>query len=370
MIARIDGMLSFLWLMLMVVGVIFVAGVSSDGVSSWPTSISIRHLVYVVLSLIAFVVVLTIPLDLVFRYHKLALLGAVLLCVLVLVPNIGLKEGGSRRWIDLGFISLQASEWVRLLVVVYVAGYLASNRDKLATRFSVPLRLLIWIALLAFLVLLEPDYGTVVILGTTVIGMLFLAGARIQHLAIVGAFGIALIGGLAFTASYRLQRLMSFIDPWQDAYSTGYQLTHSLIGIGRGELLGVGLGASIQKHDFLPAAHNDFILAIIAEETGFVGVVVVLALIVMLVLKCLRVGKEARESGNHFGSNIAYGTGLLIGIQSFIHIGVNLGVLPTKGLTLPFVSYGGNSLLVCAMLLAMVCRAKSEVPAKVEMKDV
>ena len=370
MIARIDGMVSFLWLMLMAVGVIFVAGVSSDGASSWPNSISIRHLIYVVLSLVVFTAVLSAPLSLLFHFHKFALLGAVILCVLVLVPGIGLIEGGSRRWINLGLISLQASEWVRILVIVYVAGYLAANRDQLHKRFAVPLKLLIWVSLLSFLILLEPDYGTVVILGATVMGMLFLAGARVAHLAIVGALVVALIGGLAFTASYRLQRLMSFTDPWQAAYSTGYQLTHSLIGIGRGELLGVGLGASIQKHDFLPAAHNDFILAIIAEETGFVGVVVVMALIVTLVLKCLRIGRESHDSGNHFGSNLAYGTGLLLGIQSFIHIGVNLGVLPTKGLTLPFVSYGGNSLLVCAMLLAMVCRAKSEEPAKVEMKDV
>ena len=369
MTLRIDGILSFLWAMLMAIGVIFVASVSSDGVTSWPTSLSVRHLIYVLLSLIAFVVMLSIPSELVFRYHKLALLGAILLSVLVLLPSIGLKEGGSRRWIDLGFVSLQASEWVRLLVVIYVAGYLAANREKLHKSFFVLLRLLFWITLIAFLIYLEPDFGTIVILACTVIGMLFLSSVRLVHLGFVASVGVAAITALAFAQPYRIERMMSFVDPWRDAYSSGYQLAHSLIGFGRGELFGVGLGSSIQKHDFLPAAHNDFILAIIAEETGFMGVVLVMTLIVMLVLRCLRIGREARESGNHFGSNLAYGTGILLGVQSFVHIGVNLGVLPTKGLTLPFISYGGNSLLVCAMLLAMVCRVKSEIPATVEMKD-
>jgi cell division protein FtsW len=216
------------------------------------------------------------------------------------------------------------------------------------------------LAVVCGLLLLQPDFGTAVVLCATACGLLFVAGARLRHFLAVVALGAAALVGIAVLQPYRLDRLVSFADPWQFAFGSGYQLTQALIAFGRGEIFGLGLGEGIQKLFYLPEAHNDFIFAVIAEELGLVGALTVLSLFAVLVVRILRVGRQALDAGTAFGGYLVYGVGLLLGVQCLINLGVNTGVLPTKGLTLPFVSYGGNSLVVSCAMIGLVLRVQLE----------
>lgn len=272
-----------------------------------------------------------------------------LLLVLVLVPGIGIEVNGSRRWLPLGPVRMQPSELAKLALVVHMAAYLACKHDavgQLREGIVYPSAI---VAAFAVLLLLEPDFGSAVVLAATVSGMLFLAGVRLLHF-LVGA-GVAAAGmvALALLAPYRMARLTSFMDPWSDPFGSGFQLVQALIAFGRGEWLGVGLGGSVQKLHYLPHASTDFLLAVIAEELGLVGVAVVLALFTVILWRAFAIAREARRGGRLFAARLAQGLGLLLVLQAVINIGVNMGVLPTKGLTLPMLSYGGSSLIVsCA----------------------
>jgi cell division protein FtsW len=322
----------------------------------------LKHGVFLAASLAGMLFVMCIPLSWWHRGHRLAFLAATVLCVLVLVPGVGVEVNGARRWIGLGNFSLQAAEVCKFLLLIYMAGYLERFQDDLADDPRVLLRPLGMLLVLGGLLLLQPDFGTAVVLALTTCGLLFIAGARLRHFLAVVTLGAVILVALAVLQPYRMERLVSFVDPWRFAFGSGYQLTQALIAFGRGEIFGLGLGEGIQKLFYLPEAHNDFIFAVIAEELGLVGALAVMSLFAVLVVRILRLARHALDAGNLFGGFLAYGVGLMLGVQCLINLGVNTGVLPTKGLTLPFVSYGGNSLLVSCAMIGLVLRLQIEQP--------
>jgi len=362
MIRNLDPILMMLWVVALATGVVMVASASAplaDAVSGLGPFVT-RHLFYLGGGLVLFAVCLTLPLEFWRLVHRQLLLAAVVLAIVVLVPGIGHLVNGARRWISIGPVSIQAAEVGKVVMVVYLAGFLARQRQSIAERPSLLLAPLAIVGLLAVLYLAEPDFGSVVVLTLLCGGVFFLAGARVRDFALFALAAVALLALLTVLQPYRMQRLVTFLDPWSVAYGSGYQLTQALIAFGRGDWFGLGLGAGIQKLYYLPEAHNDFIFAVIAEELGLLGAASVLLLLVALVLRIFRIAGNALAEGRDFGAFVGYGAGLVIGVQTLINVGVNTGTLPTKGLTLPFVSYGGNSLLMCCALIGLAMRVEME----------
>lgn len=285
---------------------------------------------------------------------------AFLLLLLVLIPGIGVKVNNARRWLDLGLFRLQASEPARLAIILYLVGYVTRRRTELQSSFTGLVKPLLPVVLAGALLMLEPDFGATALLMAVTLLVLFLAGARLLHLLVLASAAGVVLVGLVMTASYRLQRLMSFTDPFADIENGGWQLAQSLIAIGRGEWTGVGLGNSVQKLLYLPETHTDFIFAIWAEEFGLVGVVVLLALFGLLVWRAFRIGRYAEYRGQFFSAHLCYAIGGWIGLQALINIAVNMGLLPTKGLTLPLLSYGGSSLITVCLMVALLLRVDHE----------
>ena len=352
----LDRPLLFTWLVVLAFGLVMVASASA----AMERDYFPRHGAYLAIALLAFLVVLAIPLAVWRRCRHLAWIAAVALCAAVFVPGLGLEHNGATRWIDLGVATLQPSEPARLLLLVYLAGFLARHDEALKDNMRVLIGPLLVIGAILALLVAEPDIGSMVVLGGTAGALLFLAGMRLRYVVPLVIVAAALFTVLALAEPYRLQRLTSFTDPWATPYTSGYQLIQALIAFGRGELFGLGLGAGIQKLDYLPEAHNDFIFAVIAEELGLLGALVLLALLGFLVYRILAAGRRLLDGGEKFGGYLCYGAGLVLGLQALINLGVTSGILPTKGLTLPFVSYGGNSLIVCCALIGLVCRAQLE----------
>jgi len=322
-----------------------------------------RHLVYSLLGAAVGFVVLQVPSRIWYQYSYPLLALSVLLLVLVLVPGVGREVNGSSRWLAIGPLNLQVAEVVKFSMIVFMAAYL--NRHQLQMReqwqrFIPPVLIL---GLLGVLLLLQPDFGSTVVVAGTVLVLMFLAGVRLWLFCGLLMLGGAMMAALAMTSPYRLQRLVTFLDPWADQFNTGYQLTQSLIAFGRGEWLGVGLGNSVQKLFYLPEAHTDFVFAIFAEEFGLLGVVVVVGLFVLLVARIFAAARLAVQRQDWFAAYTCFGIGVLLAGQAFINMGVTSGLLPTKGLTLPFISYGGSSLLVCCAMTGLMLRIG------VEMKD-
>lgn len=280
--------------------------------------------------------------------------------VLVLIPGIGREVNGSMRWIGIGSVTLHASEPVKICVIAYLAGYLVRHGQQVRESFFGFMRPIIVLTLIAGLLLLEPDYGACVVLFVTALGMLFMGGVPLSRFFAWVLVAMTALFSLAVLSPYRLQRLMSFSDPWKDPFDSGFQLTQALIAFGRGDWFGVGLGGSVQKLFYLPEAHTDFVFAVLAEELGLFGSVLVIFLFCFVVWRAFVIGYVAERVGNLFSAYFAYGIGLIIGIQTFINIGVNMGVLPTKGLTLPLMSYGGNSIIVTCVLFGILLRIESE----------
>jgi len=281
--------------------------------------------------------------------------GAILICALlalVLVMFVGKTVNGSTRWLSIGPINIQVSELAKLAFFSYLAAYIVRRHSEVieqAKGFYKPLAVFL---VLAGLILRQPDLGTVVVMFVTTVGMLFLAGAKLRDFFALIFGGVVLVIGLIMVSPYRMKRVTSFLDPWQDPFGDGYQLTQSLMAFGRGDWLGQGLGNSIQKLEYLPEAHTDFIFAIWAEEMGLIGVAVLLLLQLMLALRALWIGKNSLAIGHSYGGYLALGIGIWISFQTAVNTGAASGMLPTKGLTLPLISYGGSSLWV--MMLAMV----------------
>jgi cell division protein FtsW len=301
-----------------------------------------------------------IPTHLIERLSTPLLIIAVAMLFIVLVPGLGHSVNGSRRWLRIAAFNFQVSEAARVLVLTYIASYCVRKEEELRTTFvgiAKPLGLL---ACVGALLLAEPDFGAASVLFITGFGLLFLAGARLRYvIAMTVAAGIG-FATLAVTSSYRLRRLTTFLDPWADPFNSGFQLTQSLIAIGRGEWFGVGLGGSVQKLFYLPEAHTDFLFAVLAEELGLAGVVLTLSLFLALAWRSFHIAQLANEAGLKFASYLAAAFGLWLGIQAFINIGVNMGVLPTKGLTLPLMSYGRSSLIVTLTWVGLLLRVYHE----------
>lgn len=304
-----------------------------------------------------------LPLALWEQYGPYMIIASIVALALVLIPGIGKEVNGSRRWIDLGIITVQVSETVKLLIIVYLAGYLVRRGHLVQSTFGGFLRPLVLMGVVSALLLLEPDFGASVVVVGTALLMLFVAGVRFsQFVALVGFVGS--IGALLIALSpYRMRRFASFLDPFSDPFDSGFQLTQSLIAIGSGGPFGVGFGQSVQKLFYLPEAHTDFLFAIIAEELGLVGAMALVAVYGFIVFRCFRLSAEAERQGNRFGGYVALGIGIWIGMQAFINLGVNMGILPTKGITLPLVSYGGSSAVVFAATFALLLRVESDVRA-------
>jgi cell division protein FtsW len=267
---------------------------------------------------------------------------------------------GSRRWLLVGPITLQASEPARLCLLLYISSYAVRRAQELGASLNGLVKPLLVIGGASALLLAEPDFGSAVVLGATTLGVLFVAGARLRDFLLAVAVGVVLLAILALSAQYRLARLMVFRDPWADPFAGGFQLTQSLIAIGRGDLGGVGLGESVQTLFYLPEAHTDFVFAVLVEELGFAGASIVIALFCIVVYRAVVLGREALQSGMHFQGLVAIGVGLMLGFEAFINIGVNTGLLPTKGLPLPLVSYGRSSTVVTLVALGLLLRIHRE----------
>ena len=316
----------------------------------------IRHGVYLTISLIVGWVVYHIPSRVWQEKAPYLFVGAFVLLILVLVPGIGKVVNGSRRWINLVVLNLQPSELMKLAVVMYAANYTVRKAEWMHSVRKGFMPMAIAVIATGALLLLEPDFGAFTVIASIAMGTLFLGGinGRIFAALLVVSLGAFVV--LIISSPYRLQRVTGFMDPWQDPYGKGYQLSHSLIAFGRGEWLGVGLGGSVEKLFYLPEAHTDFLMAVIAEECGFIGIAVVIALFATVVRRAFVIAAQARDQERYFQALVAQGMGIWLGVQSFINIGVNMGLLPTKGQTLPLLSYGGSALLANCSALAILLR--------------
>lgn len=316
----------------------------------------IRHLIYISLGLIAATLTLLIPMASWDRLSGKLLLAAFILLVLVLVPGIGREVNGSMRWIGFGFFNIQPSELAKLFVVIYLAGYLERRQEEVREQWWGFFKPFVILLPMAFLLLMEPDFGATVIMMGAAVAMLFLGGVGLFRFGLMAILAIFAVYVLAQTQEYRMQRLITFTDPWADQYGSGYQLTQALIAFGRGDWLGVGLGNSVQKQFYLPEAHTDFVFSVLAEELGMVGALATVALFAFVGLRALYLGLLAERAGLFFGAYVSWGLAFLWIGQFLVNIGVNTGLLPTKGLTLPFLSYGGSSLVVTCASMAILLR--------------
>ncbi len=353
--AGVDSTLLGVFITLMLLGLVMVFSSTiamGDQELSTHTGKFWKQLVHMLLGLMLCVFVALVP---VWAWQKLSipLLGfSVLLLIVLLI--VGSEVNGSKRWIVIAGFRLQPAEIAKLAMVMYAASYLTRKQSEIQKFSKGIVNLGVILAIIAGLLLAQPDFGSFVVITVTVGLMMFLGGIRITHTMLcLSVVGVAMFF-MVTTSEYRMKRWMAFLDPWSDPYGSGFQLTQALIAIGRGEIFGVGLGASIQKLYYLPHAHNDFILAVIGEELGLIGIVLVIALYALLLHRALVISRAAELIGRIYAARLAQGIGFLLVFQAMINIGVNLGALPTKGLTLPFISYGGSSMLVCCIAIGLL----------------
>ena len=319
-----------------------------------------RHGIYLALGVAAAFLAFKVPVQVWQRASPFLFMAGVGLLVLVLIPGLGREVNGARRWIPLGPATFQPSEVMKLLVVLYAADYTVRKAAFMHDFRKGFLPMFAVMFMVAGLLLREPDFGALVVVTTIAMGILFLGGLNWRlfvglAILLAGAFVVLIV-----SSPYRLQRILGFMDPWADAYGKGYQLSHSLIAFGRGEWLGVGLGASVEKLFYLPEAHTDFLMAVIAEELGFVGVAAVITLFLFLVVRAFAVGRQATSLERYYAALVAQGIGIWISAQAFINMGVNMGLLPTKGLTLPFLSFGGTGIVMNCVAVAILLRIDFE----------
>ena len=364
MLQGLDPVLCATIAILMAVGIVVVASASisiADQMTGDPFYYLRRQVLFLGMGLAGAFVLYQIPTEVWERSGFAFLVLGLFLLLVVLFPGVGREVNASVRWIAFGPFHLQVAEPARLCLVLYVAGYMVRRRDELAHSFSGFFKPVLVAGIAAFLLLLQPDFGAAIVLLMTVLTMLFLGGVRMRDFSLLGGLGAMSMTGLAFSEPYRMERITAFLNPWADPFNSGFQLTQSLIAIGRGEWLGVGPGGSVQKLFYLPESHTDFIYAVLAEEFGLLGGLLVIALFAVLTWRCLDIGNRACAAGHRFGAAVCWGIGAWLGFQAAINIGVNMGLLPTKGLTLPLISYGGSSVLVTLAGLALVLRVGREI---------
>ena len=358
----VDGLLLTAVLVLLGFGIVMVASASMHlGERSGDIMRYVdRHLFALVLGVIAAWLAYRTPITWWQRSSTALYFFGLGLLVLVFVPGLGREANGAMRWVAAGPLSLQTSEFMKIFVVLYMAGYLVRRQMEVAHSlwgFEKPIILLIFAC---SLLMFQPDFGTTAVLLMSAFGMLFLGGAPLWQFAVLLSLAISALMALIWVSPYRLERVTSFLNPWEHAQDSGYQLSQALIAFGRGEWTGVGLGNGIQKQFYLPEAHTDFVMAVIGEEFGLLGTLLIICMFGIIVWRSYAIGACAEERGDRYAAYLAYGLGLWLGMQAFINVGVNVGLLPTKGLTLPFLSYGSNSLIVCCLAIGMLLRVRYE----------
>ncbi len=368
----LDGQILLIFGLLTLIGLIMVTSASigvADAQMNDPFYYGKRQFLRLSLGVMLLWIGYRTPTSIWKNNGMLLMLCSILLLALVLIPGVGRTVNGSTRWLDLFFFTIQVSEIAKLFLIIYLSGYLIRRSEEVQSGIMGFVKPMLVLAVASALLLLEPDFGAAVVLLMTGLGMMFLGGVRFGQfiLFVIGTLSIMVV--VAVASPYRLARITAFLDPWADPFNSGFQLTQSLIAIGSGGWFGSGLGGSIQKLFYLPEAHTDFLFAIYAEEFGLVGVSLLILIYAWFVLRCFQIGKTALQKGLPFGAYLVYGVGLLVSIQAVINIGVNMGALPTKGLTLPFISYGGNSILIMSFAIGLVLRVHYEnvmtdVPAK------
>lgn len=344
-------------------GVVMVGSASigvADGHDVSPFYFLTRHVVFLAIGLVMALWVMRTELKTIEQHNQWLLLVCFVLLIAVFVPGIGKNVNGARRWLNLGVSNFQAVEAVKLLYIVWLASYLKRYSEEVTATWGAMLKPIGVAVGLVVLLLLQPDFGSSSLILAVTAGMLVLGGVNMPRMFGPVLIGLPVLAIVAIAEPYRVTRLTSFLDPWQDPFKTGYQLTNALMAVGRGEWVGVGLGASVQKLSYLPEAHTDFIMAVIAEEFGFLGVCAVVALYAGLAGRAFWLGLKCVEMRRHFAGYCAFGIALWMSLQSFVSIGVNLGLLPTKGLTLPMVSYGGSSVIMTCAALGLLLRVSYE----------
>lgn len=360
---NVDGLLIFLPMALLSFGLIMVASASIDFAEVYyqdPWFFTKRHAIYLILALAVSLVIVGLPVSLWNQYSIVLLFIGLSVLIAVLIPGIGRSVNGAQRWISFGSFTIQGSEIAKFCFIIFFASFLSRKSDSFKKGWKEFFKLIFILAIFVLLLLLEPDFGSSVVLCITAGGMMFVAGIPIIRFLLMGLAAVSGLAALAITSPYRWERLVTFLDPWSDQFSSGYQLVQSLIAFGRGEWLGQGLGNSVQKLFFLPEAHTDFIFAIIAEEFGLFGAVLVILAFCLLIWRIVALAQSAHRQKKPFIAFTAAGIAILFAAQSFINMGVASGLLPTKGLTLPFISAGGSSLIVSTALMALVLRMSWE----------
>lgn len=359
----IDTLLIGLIITLLALGLIMVTSASisvADKSLHDPFHYTLHQAVGIILGLTGALFVCALPIRLWYRFAAIGMVIALGLLVLVLIPGIGRVVNGSARWLNFGFIGFQVSEFSKLAVVIYLSSYVVRHAEIIKREISGFVRPMLLLSVVGALLILEPDFGACVVIMSTSLAMLFLAGVPLWQFVVLLLVVAGILGAVAISAPYRLERLTSFLDPWAVQFDSGYQLTQALIAFGRGEWLGVGLGSSIQKLFYLPEAHTDFVFAVLAEELGLIGALATLTLYLLLVWRGMMIGLNAEKRNDRFAAFLCYGISLWIGLQTLINIGVSTGVLPTKGLTLPFLSYGGSSVMIVCIAIGLIVRVDYE----------
>jgi len=360
---QIDPVMLTIVLTLLLGGLVILASASisiSDRTSGDPFFYVERQLIACAIGFAGAIVCLYVPMRLWRDLGPLLLLLGFALLIVVLIPGVGYTVNGSTRWLRIGFLNLQVSEPARLCILLYIAGYLVRRNKSLRESFGGFLRPMFLLVLASGLLLAEPDFGAAIVLLATALTMMFVAGARLRDFFVFFAGAVITMSALAISSPYRLKRLTGFLDPWSDPFDSGFQLTQSLIAIGRGEWFGVGLGDGVQKLFYLPEAHTDFVFAVFAEEFGLLGSLVLIAIFLALLWRIFRLAIRAANAERYFEAYIAVGIGSWLGLQTFINIGVNMGLLPTKGLTLPLISYGRSSLIITIISIGILLRIHHE----------
>lgn len=361
---HIDQTLLTACLCLLGIGFVMVASSSmhlgvkmADDVSYYP----FKQLVHILLGLVLAAALLAVPMKHWQRWGQPLFIGGLLLLLVVLIPGLGIKVNGSVRWLSILGLRIQVSEVVKFISVIYMAGYITRHSEHVRKSIFGLLRPLLLLSVACILLLLEPDFGSAVVIIIIAMGMMFLGGARLSPFVILVTAVAGAAATLAYTSPYRWKRVISFLEPWEHARDSGYQLTQALISFGRGEVSGVGLGNGLQKLFYLPEAHTDFLFSVLGEELGLIGVVLIIVLFTTLVVRGFSIGEQAEAAGEHFSALVAYGLVIWFGFQAFVNMGVNMGILPTKGLTLPLMSYGGGSMIIMCGAIAVLFRIHYEV---------
>lgn len=356
------------WLILLIsclvgVGLLMVASASiaiSDHQYHQPFYFFYKQLIFLLLGVALGSVVVQVEILVWEKISGILLVSVMVLLALVLIPGIGHAINGSMRWIGYGPASIQVSEVAKFVVVIYIASYLMRKNDEIHTSLMGFLKPMFLLSVIAVLLLREPDFGATAVIMATALGMMFLGGMLLRHFVFLFGIVLSFLAVLAISEPYRMKRLTTFLDPWANPFGNGYQLTQSLMAFGRGGWFGAGLGQSIQKVFYLPEAHTDFLFSVIAEELGLIGVLVVIVLFTLLILRVFAIGRQAQKLNQHFAGFVSYGFAFWIAIQFMVNIGVSSGILPTKGLTLPLMSYGGSSMLITCVVFAVILRIDYE----------